>query len=93
MPAVANEERLNAGRPFVQRVRLRELLVDHQPTIRGGDAQRVRRRAAARVDLVPELHSATLRIHRMKVSVLWRAPVRPVPHGTVAPGRFTCRRR
>ena len=58
MPAEADEQPLNLGGPFVQRVRLRKLLVEHEPAIWSGDAQRVRCWAAASVDLILELFSA-----------------------------------
>ncbi len=58
MPAEAGEQPLNLGGPFVQCVRLRKLLVEHQPAIWSGDAQCVRCLAAASVDLILELLGA-----------------------------------
>ncbi len=65
VPTVSDEEPLNVGGPFVQRVRLGKLLVEHQLTIGSGDAQHVGRLTGAGVDLVLEPLGATLqdRLH------------------------------
>ena len=59
MPALSDEAPLHAGCLFVQRVRLREPLVEDQPTIWSCEAQHVWCLAAALVDLVLELLGAT----------------------------------
>ena len=60
VPAVTDEKPLNTGGPLVQRVRLGEPLVEHQPTIWSCDAQHVWCLAGARVDLVLELLGTTM---------------------------------
>ena len=59
MPATSDEAPLNTGCSFVQRIRLGELLVEHEPTVRSCDAQHVWCLAAARVELVMEPLGAT----------------------------------
>ena len=60
MPALSDEAPLNAGGPFVQRVRLWELLVDYQLPVRSCYPQHVWGLAGARVDLVLEPLRAAL---------------------------------
>ena len=59
VPTVSNEKPLDPCRPFMQQVRIRELLVDDQ-SLRACDAQRIRCLAAAGMDLVVKLLGAPL---------------------------------